>query len=240
MIPSFYKSRNKTILLLLVVACLVFSCGNVKDLKFTQDNKEQVLEKVRKSKDLTGEEVGLLMAAMLRTGFTKESLEGKTVGQLIKEQKALRDEAEVKDKEAKRLAEEAKKKEAEMAAQLSQYISVAPYKKSFHKANIHSGDFQDRIDIAFVFENKGTKDIKAFKGTTVFSDLFGTEIYKSGLMNDKGIKAGAKKNWTGTIKYNQFISEQQKFRDTELENTKFEWKPKAIIFSDGSRIGLED
>jgi len=237
---SVHSSIIKIIFLLLVAGCLVFSCGNVKDLKFTQDNKEQVLEKVKQSKDLTGEEVGLLMAALMRTGFTKESLDGKTVGQLIKEQKTIRDEAEVKDKEAKRLAEEAKKKEAEIAAQLSQYITVAPYKKSFHEANIHSGDFQDRINITFVFENKGAKDIKAFKGITVFKDLFGEEIYGTRLMRDDGLKAGAKKQWTGSIEYNQFKSEHQKFRNTDLENMKFEWRPRAIIFSDGSKLGLEE
>jgi len=41
------------------------------------------------------------------------------------------------------------------------------------------------------------------------------------------------------MKYNQFMDDQRKFRDAELENMKFEWKPKAIIFTDGSKIGLE-
>jgi len=42
------------------------------------------MEKVRKSKDLTGEEVGLLMAALMRTTFSGGGLEGKTVGNLSK------------------------------------------------------------------------------------------------------------------------------------------------------------
>lgn len=124
------------------IVCLIFfslfvvlSCSNVKDLQFSKENKDQVLDKVKKSKDLTGEEVGLLTAALMRTSFTKESLEGKTVGQLLDEQRKIMAEMEAKEREAKRLAEEAAKKEAQIALELSNHIMVAPYEKSFQKAD---------------------------------------------------------------------------------------------------------
>jgi hypothetical protein len=44
------------------------------------------------------------------------------------------------------------------------------------------------------------------------------------------MKAGQKKLWHGEIRYNEFIADQKKFRDTELENITFAWKPEAIIF----------
>lgn len=226
--------------LAVLVACFLVACSDVKDLKFTKDNQDQVMEKVRKSKDLTGEEVGLLMAALMRTTFSGGGIEGKTVGKLIEEQRKIAAEAEVKEKEAKRLAEEAAKKEAQVAAELSQHIVVAPFKKSFHKANWQNFEYEDTINIAFVFENKSNKDIKAFKGEAVFKDAFGEIIKKSNLTYDEGIKAGQKKNWHGSMKYNQFMEGQRKFRDAELENMKFEWKPKAIIFADGSKIGVDN
>jgi hypothetical protein len=117
---------------------------------------------------------------------------------------------------------------------------VAPFKKAFHKANIYSGEFRDKISIAFVFENKSDKDIRAFKGTTIFKDLFGEKIKEINLSYDEGIKTGKKIEWYGEIEYNEFISEHRKFRDTELSNMKFEWKPRAIIFADGSKIGLDN
>jgi hypothetical protein len=227
-------------ILAILIACSLIACGNVKDLKFTKDNQNQVMEKVRKSKDLTGEEVGLLMAALMRTTFSGGGLEGKTVGKLIEEQRKMAADAEAKDKEAKRLAEEAAKKEAQVAAELSKYIAVAPFKKSFHKANWQNQEYEDTIAIAFVFENKGNKDIKAFKGEAVFKDAFGETIKKSNLTYDEGVKSGQKKNWNGSMKYNQFMDDQRKFKDAELENMKFEWKPKAIIFADGSKIGIEN
>lgn len=228
------------IFVLAFLALFLVACSNVKDLKFTNENKEQVMEKIRKSKDLTGEEVTLLMAALMRTTLTSGGFEGKTVGQLIQEQKNIAAEAEAKEKEAKRLADEAAKKEAAIASELSQYIMVAPFKKSFHKADYRNYEYEDKINISFVIENKSNKDIKAFKGETIFKDAFGEPIRSTTLTYDEGIKAGQKKNWYGELKYNQFMTGQQKFRDTELENMKFEWKPKAIIFKDGSKVGLDD
>ena len=144
------------------------------------------------------------------------------------------------EKEAKRLADEAAKKEAAVAAELSKHVMVAPFKKSFHKANYRNYEYEDKIIVAFVIENKSNKDIKAFKGETIFKDAFGEPIRSTTLTYDEGIKAGQKKNWYGELKYNRFMSDHQKFRDTELENMKFEWKPKAIIFTDGSKLGLDN
>jgi hypothetical protein len=228
------------LILIVLLTCFLVACSNVKDLKFTKDNKEQVMEKVRKSKDLTGEEVGLLMAALMRTILSGGGIEGKTVGQLIQEQRKLAAEADAKEKETKRLAEEAAKKEAAVAAELSQYIVVAPFKKSFHKADYRNFEYEDKISIAFVIENKSNKDIKAFKGETIFKDAFGEPIRSTNLTYDEGIKAGQKKNWFGELKYNEFMEGQRKFRDTELGNMKFEWRPKAIIFADGSKLGLDN
>lgn len=223
----------------IIFLVLFVGCSNVKDLEFTGKNTDEIMEKVRKNKDLTGEENGLLMAAMMRYTMTEQSLKGRRVKDLIAEQKKIVDETEAKEKEAKRLAEEAAKKEAAIAAELVKYISVAPFKKSFQQADLMSGEYEDRINITFVFDNKGQKDIRAFKGVTKFKNLFGEEIYSTNLSYDAGIKAGSRKNWNGSLQYNQFIASHVKLRDTDLSNMKFEWIPKAIIFADGSTIGVE-
>lgn len=224
---------------LLSVFLLVLGCNNAKDLKFTGKNTDEVLEKIKMSKDLTGEEIGLLTGALMRYTLTSKSLEGKKVKEIIAEQKQIAAEAEAKEKEAKRLAEEAEKKEAAIAAELAKYIAVAPFKKSFHKADFMSGEYEDRININFIFENKGPKDIRAFKGVAKFKDLFGEEIHSSNISCDEAVKAGSKKNWSGSLKFNQFIASQVKLRDTDLSNMKFEWIPKAVIFADGSTIGMD-
>jgi|SRR6185369_14074180 len=227
-------------IILIGLLVVLTGCGNVKDLKFTGKNTDNIMNKVKSSKDLTGEENTLLMLAMMRYSLKSDSLEGKRVGDLISEQKKIKDDMDAKEKEAKRLAEEAAKKEIALAEELSKYITVAPFKKSYRKADYMSGSYQDYINISFVFENKGAKDIKAFKGTSKFKDLFGEIIHEGPMTIDDGIKSGQKVNWTGSIKYNQFIPSNTKLRDTDLDKMKFEWVPKAIIFADGSKIGGDE
>jgi hypothetical protein len=122
---------------------------------------------------------------------------------------------------------------------MTQYISVGCYEKGFRQADILNREYHDSIEVAFLLKNSGPKDIKAFKGQTVFKDLFGTEVYQSGFMYDEGLKAGETKRWLCTVEYNEFSSQMRKFRNAQLENMKFEWRPTAIIFSDGTKIGLE-
>jgi len=208
----------RSILLVLFFSFLVAcSNSNVNDLKFTKHNKEQVIEKIRKSKDLTGEEVDLLMANLMQT---TSDIEGKTVGQLIQEQRYIVAKAKV-------------------AAELSKYILVTPFKKSSHYQN---------LNIGFVIENKSNKDIKAFKGEIKFKDVFGEELGIMDLIYEEGVKAGQKKNWY--CEQNLLIDiddhgffeqrKRRKFRDTKLENMEFEWKPKVIVFADGSELGLDN
>jgi len=226
------------ILLALFVSFLVAcSNSNVNDLKFTKDNKEQVIEKIRKSKDLTGEEVDLLMAALMQT--TSE-IEGKTVGQLIQEQRYIVAKAKV-------------------AAELSKYILVTPFKKSSHYQNLEEedirpatrADFQKiyKVSMGFVIENKSNKDIKAFKGEIKFKDVFGEELGIMDLIYEEGVKAGQKKNWY--CEKNLLVGapgglpdildlKRRKFRDTKLEKMEFKWEPKVIVFADGSKLGLDN
>ena len=233
------RFRVSAFILFAVTIVLIFTgCGGVKTTKFTKDNVQQVMEEVNKSKDLTGEEHSLLIAAMIRHKMNKEqSFEGKTVGDVIEEQKKLKAEYDAQEAEKKRLAEETKKKEAAIAAELNQYLVVTPTKKEFQGKNIYAGEFEDHILITFAFQNKSAKDIKAFRGNTTFNDLFGEKIYSTNLTYDQGIKAGETKTWVGSIKYNQFMDDHSRFNNKSLENMKFVWTAKAIMYSDGTKIG---
>ncbi len=220
----------------------IISCSNkdIKDVQINKDNKDEILEKIKKSKDLTGEEVGLLYGAVVREALSGKQLpQGKTVGDLINEQRKFVEQGKAKELEDKRLAEEVKQKEDEIAKKLSEYITVVPVKKTFKKANYSLGEYKDQIIIEMAFENKGDKDIRAFKGETIFNNLFGEPIYTIKLYYDEGLKSKEKKRWLGVIEYNQFNENQNKFNSTELDNMKYEWKPMGIIFKDGTKLGID-
>lgn len=48
-----------------------------------------------------------------------------------------------------------------------------------------------------MYENPSAKDIRAFKGTIVFQDLFGSPIYRVSVTISDPIKAGAQAKWNG-------------------------------------------
>jgi len=177
------------------------------------------------------------MAAVVRDALTGSVLEGKTVGQVIDEQRKILAEAEAKEREQKRLAEEARKKEEALIAELLKHLTVTVYEKGFQEANIYSGVYQDKITFKIAMHNKSERPIRAFRGTVVFKDLFGTEIDSIGLSYDTVLGQGKKKNETYTIDYNQFMDRRQRLRSTALANMKVEWRPKTILFADGTKLG---
>jgi hypothetical protein len=232
---------KKSILILALLFCDL-SCSNVsvKDTVITKQNKDEVIEKVKKGKDLTGEEVSLFLGAMVKTAISgNQSIEGKTVRELINDQRKLVEEAKAREAEAKRLADETKVKEEKVAKELSEYIIVAPIKKELRYADYRRGIYKDEILIDLAFENKSDKNIRAFKGKTIFKDLFGQEICSINWYYDKGLKPKERKVFHGAIKYNQFNEQNVKLSSTKLENMKYEWVPVGMIFGDGTKLGIE-
>lgn len=232
----------------LLMVALVFTMACAKDphkLKITEQNKNNFMDSIKDSKQLTVEETRLLLGYQIRNaaaqafGGRPESMVGKTVGDLINEQRQFEEGAKKDAKGQKRLAEEAKAKEETAAAELRKTVNLSVYDKSYRPADPEAGSYQDYVVIKCAYENTSGKDIRAFRGKLRFADLFGSEIYQSGLTISDPIKAGAKATWIGSIKYNRFIDEDVKLRNTDLKDMRVEWLPLSVIFADGSKIGQE-
>lgn len=83
---------RKLLIALLFALTLVAACGgDVRDTRFTADNKEAVIDKVLKSSELTDEERMLATLAIGRYQGTGRELAGKSVGELIEEQRVLKE-----------------------------------------------------------------------------------------------------------------------------------------------------
>ncbi|HEX9861214.1 MAG TPA: hypothetical protein VGB23_08405, partial [Nitrospirota bacterium] len=70
---------------MLVLSVAVTGCSDVKDMKFTDTNREEVIDSVFKSSGLTDEEKQRLTLVIGRAQASGESLSGKTVGELLEE-----------------------------------------------------------------------------------------------------------------------------------------------------------
>jgi len=136
--------------------------------------------------------------------------------------------------EASQTQSAARAKENARSAELRQAVELTVIHKDFLEA-----DYQKYITITVAYTNQSGKDIRAFQGKIQFTDLFGKEIYESGVTISDPIKAGASGTWHGSINYNQFLDADKALRSAELSDMKIIWKPLSVLFADGSKIEAE-
>jgi hypothetical protein len=219
------------------------ACSGAKATKITEANKDSVLMDVKDSRDFTVEEVGLLMSRQIRVAAASALHQpppgwvGMTLQGVIDDERKIQKDADAKRAEGDRLAAEAKAKEDAVADELRKCLVLSAYDKGFRPTDPMNGRFDAFITLKYAYENKSSRDIRAFRGSVRFADLFDKEIITSGLTVEDPIKAGAKATWSGEIKYNQFLEPHQALMRTDLKDMKVTWIPTAIIFSDGTQIG---
>lgn len=92
---------------------------------------------------------------------------------------------------------------------------------------------QDTITLAVDFANRTGRDIRAFDGSLMFTDLLGNSILTAKVAINEPVAAGATYSWSGGISYNQFIAAHQSLRDAELQNMKIQLQTEKVLFSDG-------
>lgn len=219
--------------LVIVASVLLVACApDPLEYRITEANQESIMDDLKDSK-MTTEQFQLLVAAQMRSALDENvSLVGKTVGEVISDERIHQAEQAARKAEEERLAEEARLKAEADAAVLREAITLTVYDKGFIE-----GRFEDQITIKIAYENTSDKDIRAFTGVTRFLDLFGREIFKSNITIDDPIAVGSKETWSGGIDYNQFMDTHQKLRNTDLEDMRVEWLPATILFSDGTVLG---
>jgi len=218
---------------------------DLRTLRITEQNENSFMDSIQDSKQLTVGETRRLLAYQMRNGAawalggSPPSIVGKTVGDLISEERQFEEGAKKDAEVSGRLADEAKAREEAAAVELRKTVNLSVYQKSYRPADPDAGSYEDYVVIKCAYENTSGKDIRAFTGKLRFTDLFGSEIYQSGLTISDPIRTGAKTTWVGSIKYNQFVDEDVRLRNTDLKDMRVEWLPQAVIFADGSKIGQE-
>lgn len=227
---------------IVLAALLIAGCENPKNLVVTTSNQDEVLQKVAQSKKLSDEEKRTFAAAVMRAGMAKAfsdafggkpspnapTLTGKTVGQIIEEERERTAEEKERAAREKRLAEEARLREEARLKTLRDAVLVTP----FSMGEITSG-FMPAVEIKYAIENTSGKEIRAFEGTVRFRDVLGHRVEDGYIKVTEPLKPGEKRNLTKA----QFVTSLQ---GKKLSDVRPEWIPDTVLFADGTRIDREE
>jgi len=141
--------------------------------------------------------------------------------------------------DAKKIAEDEKKKKEEEEnkkyEKLRSVISIEILEKKFIPSDIMNGRYEDYIAFKFKFTNNSDKNTKGFQGKLKFLDMFGDEIASSSLKYEEAVNRGETKEYIAQKSYNQFMEEDEKLKNVELSNVKYEWFPSTILYEDGTK-----
>lgn len=218
---------------IILAAFFLFTSCSVRNTKITKYNKDQILEDATYSQAITGEELMLLMDTFMASSFHRENIEGKTVGQLIEEQKQVLTRTNMPDKSVAEQSAENILKLTVVSPELSAALEVAPLKKYFRQVNVFSGNFDAGIVTMIELRNRSGKDVVNLKGLAIYKDLSGQVIASQmiGRFNKPvSIKAGEKERIYTINKYNENDPKDLAFKNTDLSNLKFEWRTLSMQF----------
>jgi hypothetical protein len=205
----------------LFVTCLS-SCTDIKKTKFTVENRDKILSK------LTPEERELLTASLMRQsmanifGGSSNPIPDKTVGELIEDQRKWLAQQKAEEDRQKRLAEEMAAKEAA----LRNIITVALY--GYQQKD--GGFMGNYVAVDYAYENRSSKDVRAFEGRVVYRDVLGNELADTDLKVLAPIKSGQKASTSDRLPFIAYSG----LRDKKREDVKIEWNPTKILFDNGT------
>ncbi|NCC62813.1 MAG: hypothetical protein EOM12_18230 [Verrucomicrobiae bacterium] len=176
----------------------------------------------------------------LATAFGGEGVipEGKTVGDVIQDQREWQKEQKEQEQRQALLAGKLLKEQADARREMNNAVTVSLVDILFQKSDYSRDIYSDYFAMRVGFENRTSRDIVGIKGVLMFKDIFGDLINGVRLSYDDGVAAHDSVVWSGTMEYNQFDDDDKKLRSTSRDKLKVEWEPDTYLFSDGSKMTM--
>lgn len=221
----------KKLLIYSCLFCFLYSCNSPMDRAYSETTFESDLKAIVETDKLDTSDIMLLGLYITMGPLSGADFEGKTYSQIWKEAQVKQLERQAKEDEQNRLAERVREEEEVQAQKLRSTIEVAVYDKGFQEV-----DWQAYITFKFAFENKSEKDIRAFKGKVVFTDLFDEEVYSINLTYDQEIPALQTATWNAQADFNPYVDKDVLLKRKSLDDLKIKWNPEKVIFTDNSTL----
>lgn len=235
-------------LILSLVSIVMISCNNPRSAEIPVDTESWKSDvKFTKSLEkLTDDDKSVLMAYLMRISMGKvfgqsEGLKkGMTIGDAIKAEKDFQAEQVKEEAKSKALAAELQKQQAELVKHMNDAITTSLVDIKLRESDWESGRYTDDFLIQIGFKNNTPNAVTGISGTMVFGDIFGNELKRVGIAYDDGLDANATITYTCSVEYNQFIDDDTRLAQTNLEKLKYRWEPSVYMFEDGSELRMPE
>jgi hypothetical protein len=233
------------VLVLLVSLVATVGCSNVRGETYTSSSRDKVLTDVAQSK-LPDDDKRIFIAAMMRNALGNYPAEGKTVSQVIDEQRRWQAEQDAQAAAAHEAQLKVEAARAALVAQMQHAISVQPISKIFHERDYENNVLEPYEAVTFQFHNTGNKTIKGVKGTVTLTNSFNDEVANLGVEEGGeggksiSLRPGAEITDELTFEMNEYENKDRTFRADALSSMRASWVPEQILFSDGSTLKAPD
>lgn len=134
------------------------------------------------------------------------------------------------------LPQKAPTKMDEPGSSFDQNIAITSVKKDFRERYGSGSSLADYIVLILTVQNKSAKDIDAVTGVMTCKSQSGEVIYSFEAKNQDEIRAGQSKIVHKFVKYDRSNDKLVRLKNTDINDLKMEWRPKGIVFSDGTSI----
>ena len=217
-----FKSISIMFFASLILAFVACEKSGIKNEKITLDNLSELADKAKDDDNLSKDEIASLINCLTRFSGMKDSVVGKTIGQIL--------DKEMENNKAnnfKLLKQTAIRSEMSMNYNLK-YLGLAPVLDSISKQPLNV--------IYFELTNNSIKDIKAITGLLQLINQQNQLIKQFPVTYKDAIMAGK------TIKFYQAYTHNEKdSRDNMIRTDKnliYLWNPESIEFTDGKKLTL--
>ena len=246
-IPRSTLRRRVTpaaVLLLALVPGAAGCGGDPKQIRVGAGPPEAVLAQLEHRKGLTVEETRLLHGYFARTrlGFiegTAADVTGRTVGELIAEQRRWEQEHRTVIAERQQHAAQWKARADGVVAEMEQNVSVRLLETRDAEGELAGGAHRSVV-VKLELSNRSGRTLSEVEGAVRFTDVWDRDVFDCTVTIREPIVPGETVQRAVLLDCTPFVGQEVRVRQIRLQDTKSAWEPRRVAFEDGTALTMPD
>ena len=241
--PHRQRPLRTTTLLLLALG-FPGCAGDPKTIRVGAGPPDAVLAQLEHRKGLTVEETRLLHGYFARTRLdviegTAPDVTGRTVGELIEDERRWERSHERVIAERRQAAAEWKARVHMVETEMGHALSVAVLETA-DAQGAGAGARKRGVMVKLQLANVGNRTIVQVEGAVRFADVYGRDLFDGPVLVREAIPAGDRIDRALLLDCAPFMDQETRTSQVRLADTKATWEPRAIHFEDGGVLTLPE